>query len=549
VSSPKSSPLGQRAAALEALATQRFDVLVVGGGITGAGVAREAALRGLAVALVERDDFASGTSSRSSRLIHGGVRYLEYGHVHLVFESSAERRRLLAIAPHLVRPLEFTWPVYRGARLPRWKVSAALTLYDVLALFRNVGRHRELSARGVLAREPALRREGLVGGASYFDAATDDTRLTLANAIGAGEAGAVVVNHAPVVRLLADGGRVAGAVVRDALQGSEVPIAARVVVNATGPWGDALRRLDEPGTAPAVRGSKGAHVAVPAARVGNRGAVTLVSPFDGRVMFVLPAGAHTIVGTTETAADASPNDVRASEADVDYLLRSANAFFPGAHLAREDVVAAWAGLRPLAASHVRGDAGSASREHEIDESARGLVTVSGGKLTTYRVMAAEVVDVVARRLGRPARRAARRYAALPLPGGDIASLDEECAAAARAIGDAALASHLVHAYGTRWRDVWAATAADATLRDPVAPGLPYVRAELRYGVERELALTLADLLVRRTHVAFETRDNGRSVARAAAAVVAPLLEWDAARVEREIERYDADVERIFRIDA
>ena len=236
-----------RRAALDALAAETFDLLVVGGGITGAGVARDAALRGLRVALVERDDWAAGTSSRSSRLVHGGVRYLEHGHFGLVFEASRERRTLLRTAPHLVRPLAFTWPVYRGARVPRWKLTAGLALYDALALFRNVGTHRPLSVDGVLAREPALRAHGLLGGAAYWDAATDDARLTLATVLSARAAGAVTVNHAEVRALLRDGETVAGARVCDTLGGAPVEVRARLVVTCAGPWGDGVRRLARAG--------------------------------------------------------------------------------------------------------------------------------------------------------------------------------------------------------------------------------------------------------------------------------------------------------------
>src|SRR5262245_40316855 len=252
-------PAERRARQFEALSNTAFDLLVIGGGITGCGVARDAALRGLRVALVEKDDFASGTSSRSSRLIHGGLRYLEHGHLHLVFEASAERHRLLRLAPHLVRPLEFVWPVYAGARVPRWKLSAGLTLYDALALFRNVAAHKRLDASDVSAIEPALRREGLRGGARYFDAATDDARLTLANAIGALEAGAAVVNHAELRAIQLDNGSVAGASVTDTLSGETLEVRARVIVNAAGPWSDAVQHILEPEHAarPAVRGSKG----------------------------------------------------------------------------------------------------------------------------------------------------------------------------------------------------------------------------------------------------------------------------------------------------
>src|SRR5688572_7738569 len=240
-----------RAARIAALADGDFDLLVIGGGVTGCGVARDAALRGLRVALVEKDDFASGTSSRSSRLVHGGLRYLEHGQLHLVFESSAERRRLLRLAPHLVRPLSFTWPVYDGARVSGWKLAAGLALYDALALFRNVGRHRRLRPADVLAHEPALRQDGLRGGALYYDAATDDARLTLANALGAAAGGVVVANYAEVRGFVARAsGRGAqhtadGAIVGDRLGERDVIVRARAIVSATGPWSDTLRQLEE----------------------------------------------------------------------------------------------------------------------------------------------------------------------------------------------------------------------------------------------------------------------------------------------------------------
>ena len=541
-----------RAAALATLASTRFDLLVVGGGITGAGVARDAALRGLRVALVERDDFAAGTSSRSSRLVHGGIRYLEHGHLGLVFEASRERRILLRTAPHLVRPLAFTWPVYRGARVPRWQLLAGLALYDGLALFRNVALHRPLGAGGVLAREPALARDGLLGGATYWDAATDDARLTLATVLDAMHAGACVLNHAEVRALdlpARDGDPVRAQVV-DVLTDTRVEATARVVVNAAGPWGDAVRRLVEPSGENGVLGAKGVHVAVPASRVGNHGAVTLLSPVDGRVMFVLPAGLCTIIGTTETPAERGPDEVRATEADVAYLLRSANGFFPDARLERADVVSAWAGIRPLAAAargaHRNGGTTATSREHVIERDPRGLVTVSGGKLTTYRAMAAQVVDAAAPLLpGKDVRRRSRTHAR-PLPGGVLAP--DEQRQARHAIGDDAVADRLVQAHGAAWRDVWAHAEREPRLAARIDAALPYVGAELVHAVTRELACTLADLLVRRTPVAFETRDAGRAAARVAAPLVAPLLGWDDAAVARELADYDREAARLFGVD-
>jgi len=525
------SPAERRGRQFEVLSNTMFDLLVIGGGITGCGIARDAALRGLRVALVEKDDFASGTSSRSSRLIHGGVRYLEHGHLHLVFESSAERRRLLRIAPHLVHPLEFTWPVYAGARIPRWKLGAGLFLYDLLALFRNVGRHHRLSRNAVLEHEPALRSDGLLGGASYFDAATDDARLTLANAIGAVEAGAVVLNHAPVVEVTTKDGVATGAVVEDRFAPRRLAVSAAVIVNATGPWGTA------------VRGSKGAHIAVPRDRVGNRAALTLLSPSDGRVLFALPAGPHAIIGTTDTYSTATPDQVHASNEDVRYLLDSANTFFPAAHLTTNDVVSAWAGIRPLVPAEGE-TPGAASREHAIDADPHGIISITGGKLTTYRVMARDVVRAVMARLKR--REGREQTRSLPLPGGDISSLEEAVASATSATNDLPLATHLARSYGSRWGDVWREIGADngrATL-DPI---LPYTIGELRYSVTNEMASTLGDLLIRRTHLAFESPDHGMAIAGRVAKAVAPLLGWDEEGVRRAVADYSNEAERIFSI--
>ncbi|HEX6598407.1 MAG TPA: glycerol-3-phosphate dehydrogenase/oxidase [Gemmatimonadaceae bacterium] len=545
---PTTPPVAARRAALDALTREPFDVLVVGGGITGAGVARDAAMRGLRTALVEKDDFASGTSSRSSRLVHGGVRYLEHGDLRLVFEASHERRVLRRLAPHLVRPLAFTWPVYAGARIARWKLAAGLTLYDLLATFRNVARHERLSAAEVLRREPHLLPRELRGGARYWDALTDDARLTLATVRSAVASGATVVNHARVTALVHEGSRVAGAQVLDELDGGQVLVRARVVVNATGPWSDDTQRLAGNSTAPAVHGSKGVHVMVARQRVGNEAALTLLTPQDGRVFFVLPAGDHAIIGTTDTFEPVSPDEVRASSRDVAYLIEAANHFFPSAQLTRDDVITAWAGLRPLVASDASAaDPGAVSREHAVTERVPGLVRITGGKLTTYRVMARDGVDAVQRSLG--ARVTRSPTADTPLAGGGLADPLKAMGTATTLIGDAGIARRLVHAHGDQWREVWAMAEAEPAMRERIEPSRPYVMAELRWAVEEELGFTLADLLVRRVPIAFETRDHGRAAARRVAPLVAGWLGWDAERIEAELERYDAEVERLFGIEA
>jgi glycerol-3-phosphate dehydrogenase len=505
-------PLTWRDRTRQRLAREQFDVLIVGGGINGAGIARDAALRGLSVALIERDDFASGTSSRSSRLVHGGVRYLEHGFFHLVFESSRERRILLRIAPHLVHPLQFTWPVYRGARIPRWKLAAGLWLYDLLAAFRNVARHRTLSAAQVLATEPKLQRDGLKGGATYFDAATNDARLTIANVMDAAAAGAAALNYAEVTSLAFEGGRVSGAEVRDRVTHETFRVHARSVVNATGPWTDSISRIEDPSSAPAVLGTKGVHIAVPAQRVGNRAAITMLAHADQRVMFVLPGGLHTIIGTTDTETRERPDQVRATRADVQYLLDGANAYFPEAKLTPEDVVCAWAGIRPLIASGNTGDPAEASRESAITVGPRGVIAVTGGKLTTYRAMSEEVADAVQKYLGQPLT--ASRTAEKVLPGSGVRPED----------GDGRVSERLV-------------------------PELPYTVNDVLAAVDHELACTIADVLIRRTHLAFETRDHGASVAARVAGLLAPRLGWSATDVARQLDDYRAEVARLFTIDS
>ncbi|MEO5904534.1 MAG: glycerol-3-phosphate dehydrogenase/oxidase [Gemmatimonadaceae bacterium] len=482
-----------------ALESTVFDVLVIGGGITGAGIARDAAMRGLSVAIVDKGDWAGGTSSRSSRLIHGGIRYLEHGQIGLVRESVRERETLLRIAPHLVKPLEFTWPVYRGARLPKWKLRAGLTAYDLLAGVGRLRRHDSLGITEVLDHEPLLRRDSLVGGASYYDASTDDSRITLANVESAVAHGAVAANYARASSLAESATKPRGIVVRDQLSDAELHARARCVVKATGPW--------------QAQGTKGTHVAVPRERVGNRAAVTLVSPIDGRVMFVIPAGDQSIVGTTDTFTSENPDEVRATEADVDYLLASANAYFPDARLVKGDVVAAWAGIRPLAAATAGANPSSISREHHIERNTNREITVSGGKLTTYRSMAEEVVDLVFEELEQ--KRRVCRTAEEQLPGTD------------RNERRAALEGN------------------DPSLARSVIQGLSYTCSDVALAAVHEMAVTLADVMIRRTHIAFELADHGMSSARSIATAMGDAMQWDEQTTQQRIEEFSRDAERLF----
>ena len=524
------------------MATEPVDVLVIGGGITGAAIARDAALRGFRTALVEKGDFGSGTSSASSRLIHGGLRYLEQSDFRLVLEASRERRVLLRIAPHLVRPLPFVFPLYRGARVPPWKLRCGLWLYDLLAAFRNVQVHRWLGRKATLRLEPGLRERGLKAAGLYYDAQTDDARLVLATMRSAAQAGALVANYVEAVSLLKPDGRVRGATVRDLLNDETRTIRALIVVNACGPWVDELRRLDEPGADPLLRLTKGAHVAVPRQRLGNTHAITLTSPIDGRVMFVLPWGdaEQSYIGTTDTDEAVSPDDVRATAEDVIYLLRSANAFFPQARLSPNDVVATWAGLRALLRSERTVAPSQVSREHRITESASGLLTIAGGKLTTHRVMAQELGDLVAARLraldGRP--RAPRPPThRLPLPGGETADLEGLTKAAVERGASEATARHLVGTYGSEAPGVLNLVDRDRALGGRIMAGRPELWAEVVHAVEREMAVRLSDVLVRRLHLFYKTRDQAVPATSAVADRLAQALGWDGARRAEELAAY------------
>jgi glycerol-3-phosphate dehydrogenase len=536
-----------RRADLDALATSPVDLLVIGAGITGAGIARDAAMRGIRTCLVDAGDFGRGTSSRSTRLVHGGLRYLEHGWLRLVFEASRERRILLKIAPHLVRPMPFLFPVHARSRVGRGRLAAGLWLYDLLALFRNVHAHRMLSSRAVRKLEPRMRDRDLRGGAVYYDGYCDDARLVLANARSAHRHGAAVASYARVTALEKAGGRVRGATVADGIEGRSVTIHAHVTVNATGPWVDALRRLDDPDAKPLLRPTKGVHVTVPQARLGNSGAITLTSPLDGRVMFLLPWGDVTVVGTTDTDFSGDPEQVAASPEDVTYLLRSANALFPDARLALEDVVAVWAGLRPLLDDGSGGATAAVPREHRIVESASGLVTIAGGKLTTYRAMAASLVSVVAAKLhDLDGRRVSSDSGSdrEPLPGGEVRDLDLLVRELVKESVPDAAARHLVARYGAEAVAIANLAAREPGLGAPLLEGLPFLKAEVVHQARREMALSVGDVLMRRTQLFHRHPTQATEATPAVAGLLARELGWDAAQEATSLADYLGDVQRM-----
>ncbi|MFV1988217.1 MAG: glycerol-3-phosphate dehydrogenase [Gemmatimonadota bacterium] len=531
------------------LADEAFDVPVIGGGVSGAAVARDSARRGLKTALIEAADFAQGTSSRSSRLVHGGLRYLEHFEFDLVFEASQERRTLLRIAPHLVRPLEFLFPIFEDGRVGKLKLSAGLWLYDALALFRNIERHQMLDAEEVLEIEPRLRSAGLLGGARYYDAQVDDARLVVTTVIAADEAGAAIASRVEAIEIDASdwpGHRVRA---HDKETSRTIEIDALAIVNATGPWAETtLNRAGLTRTSRLVP-SRGTHIHVPRERIGHDHAFIFEAPSDHRVMFVLPWREDlTLIGTTDDFHEGPPESVAATPEDVGYLLDATNHLFPEARLTRADVLSAWAGLRPLVApadsaeSGVEPDAGNVSREFEIHEEPGGLFTLMGGKLTSHRAMAEDTVDRVVEFLAganvTPERKS--DTARVPLPGGNFDSLEtlyDHVGTRAAALGVAPEgAARLARAYGSRAGAVLELVRDRPQLAAPILPGRPHILAEAVHAVREEYALRVEDVLYRRTRVGLETREGVAEAARRVAAVMGPELSWTQERVREEIER-------------
>jgi glycerol-3-phosphate dehydrogenase len=518
-----------RSTALARMAEETFDVVVIGGGITGAGVALDAASRGLSVALVDKGDFASGTSSRSSKLVHGGLRYLQQKEYRLVYENLAERQLLLENAPHLVEPLGFLIPIFgRGGVLKKGLAKAyrtALWLYDVTGGLRIGRRHKRLSHDEVEHAFPALNPELLVAGFLYWDAHADDARLTLAVLRTAVlDHGAVAANHAPVVAVEHDDdGRASGVRLADG-----TVVRARSVVNATGVWSDDVRELDEGRHPRSIRPAKGVHLTVPRHRLPCEMAAVVPVPADRRSIFVVPWGDHVYLGTTDTDYDGPVDDPRCTAEDVAYILGAINLFIRQP-ISESDITGTWAGLRPLVKDASSERTSDLSRRHKVQASASGMVSISGGKLTTYRRMAADTVDALAPALRRRLRRSTTRH--LSLRGAEGHDRVESDA-------DDALVEHLRSRYGSEARVVLAMVEADPELGRPLVPGLPYVRAEAVFAARYEMAQSLDDVLSRRTRALLLDAAACRSAAPSVARLLAPELGWDSARVEAEVRQLD-----------
>lgn len=536
-----------RQSSLEMLATEEFDILVVGGGITGCGVALEAAARGLRTALVEARDFASGTSSKSSKMVHGGLRYLQQHDYLLVFEALHERQRLLRNAPHLVHPLPFLIPLFGKDGVVTKGVaqaySAALWMYDLTGGVRIGHRHRRVGADETLAHFPGLRTDRLVAAFLYWDAQTDDARLTLAIARTAAGRGAVVANYSPVVSFLEDGDRVRGAQLADG-----TAVRARVVVNAGGVWADQIA-----GEGISLRPAKGVHLAVRSDRLPCDYASVLVVPGDRRSVFVVPWQADqapgpsgpdrfTYIGTTDTDYDGPLDDPVCSPEDVEYLLGAVN-HWTSASLTPGDVTGTWAGLRPLiAGAHASGRTADLSRRHRVSVSSKGLVSVTGGKLTTYRRMAADTVAAAVRQIG--SGRSGSVTTNLTLVGGDRAGKPPPAVMSkGRQLGMAEeTLTHLAGRFGSETGSVMGLCEENPQLAEPLVSGLPYIKAEAVFAARYEMAHTLNDVLSRRTRARMLDRAATAAAAPSVAAIVGPELGWDDAEQARQVNTFVGEIE-------
>ncbi len=539
----------QRKQTIAAAPAKLYDVLVVGGGITGACIARDAARRGLRVLLVDKSDWAFGTSSRSSKLVHGGLRYLELFDFKLVFEACRERRRLLLNAPHLVWPQAFTFPVYRGDRNGMFMIGSGLWLYDILALFRNVHNHRLHGPRRILEVEPGLDAGRLKGGGEFYDCATDDARLTLAHVQSACLEGADCISYCRAVEFLRrNDGTLCGARLRDELGGEEFEAEARVVVNASGPWTDLVCRVDDDRASAKLRPTKGAHIIVPRERAHTRNALPVMSPSDQRLLFIVPWGRFSLIGTTDTDYHGDYDEVHADRDDVDYIIEAANAALPGARLTTEDIVSTYAGLRPLICE--QGSAGvsesQVSREHSIYESPSGLITITGGKLTTARSMAQELVDLAVRRLRERFKmedipRCSTRSAGVMGKDGEGFPRRLEGLAGELRLDDEVIGN--LQALGTGAVDVLGRVRRDPSSAERLDEKVPYIAAQVEHAVEGEMALTVNDFMVRRSRIFYEAPDQGLEVLDKVAGIMAAGLGWSKKERGRQVEEYRRTVEQ------
>jgi glycerol-3-phosphate dehydrogenase len=524
-----------------------FDIVVIGAGINGAGVARDAAMRGLKVLLLDKGDIGGGTTGWSTRLVHGGLRYLEHGELGLVRESLREREQLLSIAPHLVKPLPMLIPIYERNERGPLTIRAGMLAYDLLSFDKSLSRHKMLSPVETLARAPGLSPQGLRGSALYYDAQVEyPERLTLENALSASEHGATVLTYARVERLETEAGQVRSVEYTDLLKGTTNRAQARLFINVAGPWVDEVLSEMEGATFPRlIGGTKGSHIVTRRFNGAPTDALYVEAQEDGRPFFIIPWNELYLIGTTDIRFEGNLDSVKADEAEIDYLLRETNRVIPESGLTRGSVLYTYSGVRPLPFREDETKNASLTRRHFVhDHTPRlaNLLSIVGGKITTYRNLSEQTVDLVLKKLGRP--HSPSRTAREPLPGAstyDFSSFAEKFKREYRLPAHAQ--EHLLKVYGTRATEVLAMAGEHPELLELLDDDTGTIRAEVLFAFRREMAATLTDCLLRRTMTGIGPA-AGLGADEAAAAIARQYLGWDEARAEREIIAYRDYMQRL-----
>ncbi len=529
---------------IETFKKEYFDVLVIGGGITGVGIARDAALRGLRVGLIEKDDFAAGTSSKSSKLVHGGFRYLKQAEFALVHEALVERKTLMDIAPHLVHPTPCILPIYKNSAEPPWMIHIGLWLYDLLAFTKNIGRHRMLSLEEIAKMEPELRQDGLRKAAQYYDCKADDFRVVMSTVQSAAQHGAVVANYVKAEDVLIEKEKITGIVARNQLTGETFGIRARVFANATGPWSDRVQEDLFKKFEPHVRTTKGVHLLVHRDDLPIEHAFMQFSVKDGRPIFAIPWKNIVLLGTTDTDYTGDPDRIETEREDVDYILESFNYYFPRANLTDDKVLSAFAGLRPLLREEGK-SASQVTREHRIFEAPDNFFSIVGGKLTTHRVMAKDMVDRLVKRLkkdfGISPRLKKTVTDSVPLYGGEIVNFEEFYTLWRKKLTEEHhfeldIAEHFIETFGSRIPDLLEAIAQTPDGSRRIHPNLPHVWGELTYALEHEMTVALDDFLIRRTHIFSLERNQGLDVYQKILPILSKRLGWTKEEEEKQVAR-------------
>lgn len=532
------------------LQQEQFDILVIGGGITGAGVARDAALRGFKTALIDKADFCSGTSSKSSKLIHGGFRYLNNFEFGLVHEALMERKTLIDIAPHLVHPIQCLLPLHNHNAKPPWIIHFGLFLYDFLSFNKGIGSHKMLSQDEMQNLEPLLRRTDLKKVALYYDCQADDFRLVMANLQSAAQDGAVIANYVKATDVLWEKSRVVGIMAKDELGRESFPIRCRTIANATGPWCDSLRKELLEDSNHHVRTTKGIHLVLHRDDLPINHTILGQAIQDGRYVFAVPWRQFVFLGTTDTDYDGNPDQIPTERSDVDYLLQAFNHYFPDANLNNDKIISTFAGLRPLTYEEGK-TASSVTREYQIFETPTNFFNIIGGKLTTYRTMAKEMVDRITKQLEKSFDISAANPKCItdqiPLFGGDILDYSEfydnwKTKLSSQYDIEADIAHHLIESYGSQLPEILKCIEKASYGKERILPGLHYLWGELDYALEHEMTVSLDDFLIRRTHLFSLDRKQALDVHEEVAKRLAKKLGWSEEEKHAQIGRYKLKIE-------